>query len=103
MDSLLFLIVAGGMVFFLFKFLIFPYFSTKNEYSNYNPKLVVEEISEDRLPKTTQVSANLSSELYKRLNGYCDYKRLSKTYVINEAVAKYLDEIEKNTSNKEDK
>ncbi len=52
-------------------------------------------------PQTTQVSAKLSPELYKRLNGYCDFKGLSKTYVINEAVAKYLDEIENNTSNKE--
>lgn len=94
MDSLLFLIVAGGMVFFLFKFLIFPYFSTKNEYSNYNPKLVVEEISEDRLPKTTQVSANLSPELYKRLNTYCENNNVTKTSIINNAVTKYLDEIE---------
>jgi predicted DNA-binding protein len=41
-----------------------------------------------------QVSAKLSPELYKRLNGYYDFKGLSKTYVINEAVTKYLDEIE---------
>lgn len=98
MDSLLFLIIAGGMVFFLFKFLIFPYFNTNNE-DNYNTRFIVTEIKEDRIPRTTQVNANLSPELYKKLNTYCENNHVTKTSIINKAVGKYLDEIENVKSN----
>ena len=45
------------------------------------------------LCKGGQVSANLSPELYKRLNTYCENNNITKTSVINKAVDKYLDEI----------
>lgn len=56
----------------------------------------IEEISSDEeyIPQTTQVGAKLSPELYKRLNGYCDYKGVSKTLIINNALDKYLNEID---------
>lgn len=95
MDGLLFLIVAGGMIYFIYKILIKPFLQGYNEKDKkINIELALDEEKENRIAQTTQVSAKLSPELYKRLNGYCDFKGLSKTYVINEAVAKYLDEIE---------
>ena len=42
------------------------------------------------VPLTTQVSAKLSPELYKKFNGYCEYKGVSKTSVIKEAIDMYL-------------
>jgi len=64
---------------------------------NYNLKFELVDVDEDepqRTPVTTQVSAKLSPELYKKLNGYCNYKNVSKTSVINKAVEMYLNDIE---------
>lgn len=101
MNSFIVLLIIIGMVVFFYKILIKPFMQGYKDTDNNTTDIlkieVVEKNTEESMPQapqTTQVSAKLSPELYKRLNGYCDYKGLSKTYVINEAVAKYLDEIE---------
>ena len=95
MDSLLFLIVVVVMIIFVYKVLIEPLLNPKKEKrsSNYIVEVDDEYLTDSRTVRTTQVSANLSPELYKRLNTYCENNNITKTSVINKAVDKYLDEI----------
>lgn len=98
LQNLVPLVILSWALYTLFKWL--SGFFKNNKYEDeLRMKIVIKEDEKEDdyiapQPQTTQVSAKLSPELYKRLNGYCDFKGLSKTYVINEAVAKYLDEIE---------
>lgn len=94
MNSLLFLIVVVVMVIFVYKVLIEPLLNPKKEKRSSN--YIVEDdeyVTDSRIARTTQISANLSPELYKRLNTYCENNNITKTSVINKAVDKYLDEI----------
>jgi len=96
MDSLLFLIVVVVMIIFVYKVLIEPLLNPKKEKRSSNYIVEVEDdeyLTDSRTVRTTQVSANLSPELYKRLNTYCENNNITKTSVINKAVDKYLDEI----------
>ena len=96
MDSLLFLIVVVVMIIFVYKVLIEPLLNPKKEKRSSNYIVEVEDdeyLTDSRTVRTTQVSANLSPELYKRLNTYCENNYITKTSVINKAVDKYLDEI----------
>lgn len=96
MDSLLFLIVVVVMIIFVYKVLIEPLLNPKKEKRSSNYIVEVEDdeyLTDSRTVRTTQVSANLSPELYKRLNTYCKNNNITKTSVINKAVDKYLDEI----------
>lgn len=98
MDSLLFLIVVVVMIIFVYKVLIEPLLNPKKEKRSSNYIVEVEDdeyLTDSRTVRTTQVSANLSPELYKRLNTYCENNNVTKTYIINNAVTKYLNDIER--------
>jgi len=63
-------------------------------YREKEPNITIEIVEDEEEtpyePTTTQVSAKLSPELYKKLQKYCDTKNISKTSVIKESIELYF-------------
>ena len=98
METFIGLVAFCLIVYFIFKILLYdsiikPFLDAFRKKPTKTKVIIETEDEEDKadiIPSTTQVSAKLSPELYKKLNGFCDYKGISKTSVINEAVEMYL-------------
>lgn len=80
------------ILYILYKYIVAPFIEG---YRTKKVNIDVQLDSDDEIhtqskPRTTQVSANLTPEVYIQLNSYCDKSNKTKTEVINSAVERYL-------------
>lgn len=96
-------VITGVVIIVLIGLGMFFYNKGKEQ----NVILEIEEVSKketskvDTIPRTTQVNAKLSPELYKKFDGYCNFHGVTKTSVISEAITEYLDKKQNKQEDKE--